>query len=197
MSNSYPFDQYVKDATRTESIPTEQRMSNAGIVGFLRLAVVASKMIGAAKAVIYYNRALDRDKLGELTQEFALVNYNLQELDAEGKLITTESHPGFNLRLLHGGLGMFDEAGEICEHLYNAFTKDTELDTKRLLVEIADSDWFKALIHDELKVDEDTGRRAGIAKLKERFPDKFSEERANNRDTDKEDQAAQAVLESQ
>lgn len=195
MSEQYTFEEFLQDAKRTESIPVVQKMSNTGVAGFLYLAQVACKMVGMAKASIYYNRPFDVDKMAKLTDEFSMMNYNLQEMYSNNLLfVEKEENPAFDIRLLHSVMGMVDEAGELAEKLRDTFVEGTPLDKAKFAVEMGDSDWFKAIGHDALGIDEVTVRKAVIAKLKQRFPEKFTEENANNRDTDKEDTVAESLI---
>ena len=46
--------------------------------------------------------------------------------------------------------------------------------------------WYLALLFDELKLDPNETMNKNIAKLKARYPEKFSKEKALNRDLEKE-----------
>jgi hypothetical protein len=55
-------------------------------------------------------------------------------------------------------------------------------DAVNLIEECGDVQWYEAMLCRALGTDFDTVQRTNIAKLKARFPDKFTEESANNRD---------------
>lgn len=62
--------------------------------------------------------------------------------------------------------------------------------------EYADIDWYKAIAFDELALDEGATRSAVIAKLALRFPDKFTEEGALNRDLNAEREALDTKIDA-
>ena len=91
-------------------------------------------------------------------------------------------------RLLHAGIGMVTEAGEFIDALKKHIFYGKELDRVNLAEEIGDMFWYIAIACDELKVSFEEVQATNIAKLKARYPDKFSLESAENRDLVKERQ---------
>lgn len=87
-----------------------------------------------------------------------------------------------NQRLLHAGIGLATESGEFLDALKKHVFYGKELDTVNLSEEMGDIFWYCALIADELKIDFSQVMDTNIAKLKARYGDKFSEEKAENRD---------------
>ena len=87
-----------------------------------------------------------------------------------------------NQRLLHAGIGLATEAGEFLDALKKHVFYGKELDTVNLSEEMGDIFWYCALIADELKIDFSQVMDTNIAKLKARYGDKFSEEKAEHRD---------------
>ncbi len=87
-----------------------------------------------------------------------------------------------NQRLLHAGIGLATEAGEFLDALKKHVFYGKDLDTVNLSEEMGDIFWYCALIADELKIDFSQVMDTNIAKLKARYGDKFSEEKAENRD---------------
>jgi len=87
-----------------------------------------------------------------------------------------------NQRLLHAGIGLATEAGEFLDALKKHVFYGKELDTVNLSEEMGDIFWYCALIADELKIDFSQVMDTNIAKLKARYGDKFSEDKAENRD---------------
>ena len=78
--------------------------------------------------------------------------------------------------------GMVTEAGEIADHLKKVIFYGKPLDRTNLIEELGDMFWYMALMCDALSVDFEDVWRINIAKLKARYGEKFSEERAVNRD---------------
>ena len=93
--------------------------------------------------------------------------------------------------LLHAALGAVTEAEELFSAIINHIFYDALLDAANIFEEIGDIMWYQAIM---LRIFGQTFEEAGrcnIEKLSARFPDKFSEESALNRDL----QAERAILE--
>ncbi len=91
-----------------------------------------------------------------------------------------------NIRLLHGAIGLSTEVGEFMDALKKHVFYAKELDRVNLSEELGDMFWYMAIISDELGVDFEAVMKTNIDKLKARYGDKFSEEKAENRDLEKE-----------
>ncbi len=97
------------------------------------------------------------------------------------KIASRVSEPG-NIRLLHGGIGLATEAGEFLDALKKHIYYGKELDRVNLAEELGDLFWYCAIIADELDVPFADIMEKNISKLKARYGDKFSENKAENRD---------------
>ena len=91
-----------------------------------------------------------------------------------------------NQRLLHAGIGLATESGEFLDALKKHVFYGKALDTVNLSEEMGDIFWYCALISDELGVDFAKVMETNIAKLKARYGDKFSEQKADHRNLQKE-----------
>ena len=87
-----------------------------------------------------------------------------------------------NQRLLHAGIGLATESGEFLDALKKHIFYGKDLDTVNLSEEMGDLFWYCALIADELGVDFSQVMETNIAKLKARYGEKFSEDKAQKRD---------------
>ena len=87
--------------------------------------------------------------------------------------------------IIHAILGIATEAGELLEAL-DKFLKDGEFDTVNLKEECGDIFWYQAIFANATNYTFEEIQTTVIAKLKKRFPDKFTEQAANNRDLDAE-----------
>jgi NTP pyrophosphatase (non-canonical NTP hydrolase) len=87
-----------------------------------------------------------------------------------------------NQRLLHAGIGLATEAGEFLDALKKHVFYGKELDTVNLAEEMGDLFWYCALIADELNAPFADVMERNISKLKARYGDRFSEDKAQNRD---------------
>ena len=85
-------------------------------------------------------------------------------------------------RLLHAGIGLSTEAGEFLDALKKHIFYGKELDRVNLAEEVGDLFWYTAIIADELGFDFESVMDKNIKKLKARYGEKFSEEKAEKRD---------------
>lgn len=100
----------------------------------------------------------------------------------------TES-PNFfppNPRIIHAAMGCVTESAEMLDALKKQMFYGRELDLVNVKEEAGDLLWYLAILFDELDTDFETEMERVIAKLKARFPDKFTEEKAFDRDLDVE-----------
>lgn len=95
-------------------------------------------------------------------------------------------------RLLHAGFGLSTEAGEFLDALKKHIFYGKELDRVNLKEEMGDLFWYLAIACDELDVEFESLMETNIAKLKARYGEKFTEQRAENRDLS----AERTILES-
>lgn len=89
-------------------------------------------------------------------------------------------------RLLHAGIGLSTESGEFLDALKKHIFYGKELDRVNLVEEVGDLFWYIAIVADELGFKIEDVMENNISKLKARYGDKFSEEKAENRDLETE-----------
>jgi NTP pyrophosphatase (non-canonical NTP hydrolase) len=89
-------------------------------------------------------------------------------------------------KLLHGAIGLATETGELMQAVLAAKCEGKELDVVNVKEELGDLMWYLAIFLRELNLDLHDVMQVNIDKLKARYGDKFSEEKANNRDLNKE-----------
>ncbi len=89
-------------------------------------------------------------------------------------------------RLLHAGIGLATEAGEFLDALKKHIFYGKELDRVNLKEEMGDLFWYMAIACDELGVEFEPLMERNIEKLKARYGEKFTENKAENRDLDSE-----------
>ena len=90
------------------------------------------------------------------------------------------------IRLNHAAMGMVTEAGEFLDVLKKHIYYGKTIDKVNLAEEIGDLCWYIAIACDELHVDLENIMETNIAKLKARYPNKFTSEDAINRDLETE-----------
>jgi len=89
--------------------------------------------------------------------------------------------------IVHGVIGNFTEATELLEALHNGFFEGEGFDPVNMREEIGDQFWYIAILLFEAARDGDgytfdECMRVNIAKLRARFPNRFTEYDANTRD---------------
>jgi NTP pyrophosphatase (non-canonical NTP hydrolase) len=78
------------------------------------------------------------------------------------------------------------EAGELADVIKKHLYYGADLDYTNLIEEAGDLMWYLSILLDELNVSFSEVMEKNIAKLKKRYPDKFSKEHALNRDLEGE-----------
>ncbi len=89
----------------------------------------------------------------------------------------------------HSIMGIVTEAGELMDEVKKAKIYGKKLDKLNLIEELGDLMWYIALILDHLEIDFETVWEKNINKLKVRYPKKFTENKAKNRNLEKEKNA--------
>lgn len=84
--------------------------------------------------------------------------------------------------VLHGAIGLSTESGELLDSLKKKIYYGRDLDTVNIKEELGDIMWYMALIMRELDLEMEDVLNTNIQKLKARYGDKFSEEKAFDRD---------------
>jgi NTP pyrophosphatase (non-canonical NTP hydrolase) len=93
------------------------------------------------------------------------------------------------LKILHAVMGMVTEAGELMDAVKRHLIYGKPLDFVNLMEENGDSFWYQSLLARASGFTFEESMERNIAKLFKRFPEKFSEEKALNRDLDAEREA--------
>lgn len=99
-------------------------------------------------------------------------------------------------RLLHSILGILDEAGELAKALKKTIFYGKDLDVVNVAEELGDLLWYIALMANALDLSLEEIAEKNIAKLKVRFPDKYSDVCAaeENRNRSSERKAVATIL---
>ena len=93
---------------------------------------------------------------------------------------------GHDMNLLHAAMGITTESGELMDAFKRKLFYGKELDVVNLKEEVGDMMWYVAILLRELDLDFHEILQLNIDKLRARYPDKFTEFDALNRDLDKE-----------
>ena len=177
------FEDFKKDALRTESRPEVLNFTKAGLSALLDIGVQTAHLLDTAKKTMFYGKPLDVEAMRE--QLFALaalamethVNANCLALGA----VDDEALHAPNLRIAHGAIGMFGESGELLEAVLKQ-VKTGKLDLVNTAEELGDAFWYAAILADESGVSFEQAQETVVKKLKARYGAKFSSEAALTRD---------------
>jgi hypothetical protein len=173
--------EYIANCVRTECGygPVVERLAEYPVLADHLLSALASAVqIGNAqdrlKKAIFYGKK-------EILAELAAGEASGQ---AQAIVERIQANPAI-LRLIHGIVGKLTEAGELEEQLLKVLG-GAAADVVNIAEEIGDSNWYDGILGSALGLDLDLIRTQNIDKLRARYPEKFSEQRANVRDLDRE-----------
>lgn len=112
----------------------------------------------------------------------------MKPLEYQKLAVRTESREFYEVdpRLLHAGLGLATEAGEFLDVIKRRLFYGDPESAKNLGEELGDVLWYVAIACEALDIDLGEVMRKNINKLKVRYPEKFTQENALNRDLDRE-----------
>lgn len=110
---------------------------------------------------------------------------NLKEYMIECERTCPNLESDFNNEL-HMAIGASTEAGELLDAYKKTFAYGSELDSVNVGEEIADIFWYLINLCRIKGIDPEEIMDTNIKKLKQRYPNKFSKENAENRNLKKE-----------
>ena len=126
----------------------------------------------------YQQNALRTEK----TPDFINEAYIEERLKAKGIVDGMDARS--LARLIHALLGMCTEAGEAQDMAKKGIIYGRPIDKVNIMEECGDILWYIALALDAAGFTMQEAMERNIAKLRKRFPEKFTEQNANVRDLD-------------
>jgi NTP pyrophosphatase (non-canonical NTP hydrolase) len=87
-----------------------------------------------------------------------------------------------NENIIHGAMGISTEANEILDAVKKSLFYGKDFDLVNLREEIGDCFWYLAILAHEADMSFEEIMEININKLKKRYPDKYTDEAAINRD---------------
>lgn len=180
--------QYQQAALRTESLKEQLTFNKDLVISLFKLFVLNSELLDALKKEIYYNKPNKMDLNGnmlllDMQHEINNALYFLND-KVENKNVQVQD---INPRVFHGILGFATESGELIDVLLKNLVENKEIDATNVQEEAqGDIGWYTAILSDALNLNWEEGLERNIAKLKERYPEKYTDYNADNRDLDKE-----------
>lgn len=164
-----PFD-YVAEAFVTLSPSWHgDKVAKHRFIERMKAAVDAANRLDEVKKTLFYGRD---NNLAPPEDIASVSKLPLMLGDTEADSATN---------IIHAIIGIFTEAGEMLEALIEAIDLDKSLDAVNAKEETGDLFWYVAILARECGFTFDAAQRVNIQKLRARFPDRFTEYDANNR----------------
>lgn len=171
-------EQYVRDATRTESqiekvtLPDSETFSAA-----LQIFITSGQILDMFKKNIFYGKPIDWEcvthKLGKI------------EMDAGCGPAGRDYELKIDPRIFHSLIGTATEATELMEALL-ADMGGEQIDYVNVMEEFGDINWYEAIGCAATNTSFEAILTTNIEKLRKRFPEKYTDEAAINRDLETE-----------
>jgi NTP pyrophosphatase (non-canonical NTP hydrolase) len=166
---------YLRESARTASTQFhDEIVDGQAIARSLIAAIAAAEAADQIKKSLFYGKALDPSHPALGGAE--IPGFDPSRVDAD---------------ILHAALGLFTEAGELLETIFKAMAGEEPFDRVNVGEELGDCEWYMAMLYRCLKLVPEQVKAINIAKLRKRFPEKFTTEHALTRDLE----AERAILE--
>ena len=180
--------QYLKDSARTASDSYHFEVPDTlNTLAMFTNISLASEACDNLKRSAFYGLKQDPEEAKAKMQ--VKMTENQARLD---KLVATDQEKfSFtddqkNIDLLHSLLGIQSEIGELMDATIDAINEEREVDWVNIGEELGDILWYVAMGLRAAGTDFETVSNANLEKLRKRFPEKFTSEKAANRDLDAE-----------
>ncbi len=178
--------QYVRDAVRTESqiekviLPDGETFAAA-----LQVFVLSGQILDMFKKNVFYGKPIDWERVNNKFEKI--------EMDAGVGVAFREAEVEIDPRIFHALIGAATEATELMQCLIKVLD-GKEIDYVNVMEEFGDINWYEAIGCDATGVSFENILTTNIEKLRKRFPDAFTSEKAIERDLDVERNALQTGL---
>ena len=177
MNNQRPFN-YIEEAHLIASPKFYgELVPLAHFDAVLSQAIDALNALDRVKKCLFYGRELgplaEGVETGEVYQNCNLLPTWIAETPEDDEKACN---------IIHAIIGKATEAGELLEALHATAIRGETFDVANAGEEIGDGFWYDALLARACGLTFDGIQRTNIAKLRHRFPDRFTKYDANNRD---------------
>lgn len=175
-------EQFIPLALRTESTIAPLTINRAAFSAVVDACVIVGNLADFIKKKAAYNKPIKVDEWNTLVARLETILPFLANVTEESFAgIPGDAPSDLNTRLFHGIFGLFTESTELMEALQKAELTG-EWDIPNLKEELGDQAWYQAILVDELMGDMDKIQEVVIAKLCKRYPEKYSDQAAIERD---------------
>lgn len=161
---------YINEAVQTKSDQFHgELVSTSHVIGVVVGCIAYLQELDKIKKALFYGRQFEHpDRHGE----------NVESTEMFASLGGTREQ---DIDVVHAILGKATEAGELLEALKLAID-GKPIDRTNLMEELGDGQWYDAILANALGFTFEEVQKINIEKLRARFPDKFTEFDAKNRD---------------
>lgn len=111
------------------------------------------------------------------TRRLTINEYQKLAMRTSSKSLSKDMH------LMNGALGLSGESGEVADIVKKWWMQGHDLDQEHIAKELGDICWYIAETATALGYDLETIMQMNIDKLMKRYPEGFSSERSQNRET--------------
>lgn len=179
------FNEYVPLAVRTESRIEKINFDRDALINLLKAFVAVGTMLDLMKKNVFYGKPISQEKWNDC---FQVLDQSTRALKFSNNVpaLLRVNEIELDTRAFHSFVGIATESTELIEALLKVLVEGKSLDKVNVSEELGDISWYMAIAADALVLDLEKGLSINIEKLRKRFPDKFSQERAINRDIDTE-----------
>lgn len=172
--------QYQEQAIRTESRINNITVNFTAFKGFVEAYVAVGNIIDAYKKNLFYSREMNSDAINaHANRAVHSITTAIREFNSDDQQPPGMIH--INPRMFHAMVGVCTESVELAEALLKVMDGVPQ-DDVNIQEEFFDVLWYVLVGHDVMQKDMNATLQMGFAKLQKRFPEKFTNEAAINRD---------------
>ena len=176
--------EYTQAAIRTESLIDNVTVESNKLAIVANLFIHAGNLLDMIKKNAFYGKPIDVEVWNRhMASAHGLSGCDNATLDHTDTDLRTSDLLPVDPRIFHAVVGIATEGTELVEALMEVVSGISTLDTVNLKEEgLGDVCWYQAILADALGADWEQNLETNIAKLRKRYPDKFTSENAINRD---------------
>lgn len=173
---------FIPLALRTESAIAPLSLDPHVFTEVIKASIAAGNLADFIKKKAAYNKPIDLAKWQEYVAQMAASAKYLSHVTSQECFADPLGHTiNLDTRIFHGVIGLFTESTELMEAMQTAIDTGS-WDVVNLKEEIGDQQWYQAILVDAIGGDLEAIQERVIAKLRARYPEKYTDAAAINRD---------------
>lgn len=157
-----------------------ENVTFAGLQYRLSVVIAAANALDDVKKALFYGKKFNYSVIDnpETNPNHPTCSNLLHHIAEVSNGVNSDQAMG----IVHAIIGKITEAGELAEALYLHLEDGRGLDLVNIAEEMGDDRWYDALLFDATGLTAEQVQQMNIDKLRKRFPGKFTEQSALNRD---------------